>query len=64
LQEINEGAGLMKIYFLKYFCNTSVSKKLISFTAAEGGNYHCEPKARLLREQKVLDALDENVKAK
>ena len=37
-------------------------KKLIPFTATEGGNYHCEPKARLLWEQKVLDALDEYVK--
>jgi hypothetical protein len=33
-------------------------KILIPFTAAEGGNYHCEPKARILWEQKVLDALD------
>jgi hypothetical protein len=33
-------------------------KQLISFTAAEGANYHCEPKARLVWEQKMLDALD------
>lgn len=39
------------------------SKKiLIPFTAAEGGNYHCEPKARILWEQKVLDSLDEVMK--
>jgi len=37
-------------------------KMLIPFTAAEGANYHCEPKARLLWEQKVLDALDAFVK--
>ena len=37
-------------------------KQLISFTAAEGANYHCEPKARLHWEQKVLDTLDEVMK--
>ncbi len=39
------------------------SKKiLVPFTTAEGGNYHCEPKARILWEQKVLDSLDEIMK--
>ncbi len=33
-------------------------KQLIPFTRAEGGNYHCEPKARVLWEQKVIDKLD------
>ncbi len=37
-------------------------KQLISFTAAEGGDFHCEPKARVLWEQKVLDPLDEILK--
>lgn len=35
------------------------TKELIKFTAAEGGNYHCEPKARMLWEQRVFDKLDE-----
>ena len=34
-------------------------KKIINFTAAEGANYHCEPKARLVWEQKLFDALHE-----
>ena len=34
-------------------------KQIIHFTAAEGANYHCEPKARLVWEQKVSDALNE-----
>lgn len=34
-------------------------KQLIHFTAAEGANYHCEPKARLVWEQKMSDALHE-----
>ncbi|MES1220713.1 MAG: alpha/beta fold hydrolase [Bacteroidota bacterium] len=38
-------------------------KELISFTRTEGGNYHCEPKARVLWEQKVLDKLDEVIKS-
>jgi hypothetical protein len=38
-------------------------KQLISFTAAEGANYHCEPKARLVWEQKMLDALDTVMKS-
>jgi pimeloyl-ACP methyl ester carboxylesterase len=37
-------------------------KKLIPFTAAEGGDYHCEPKARVLWEQKVLDSLGAIIK--
>lgn len=37
-------------------------KQLIKFTEEEGGNYHCEPKARILWEQKVLDRLDEILK--
>jgi hypothetical protein len=32
-------------------------KQLINFTAFEGANYHCEPKARLVWEQKVMDSL-------
>ena len=36
-------------------------KRIIAFTAAEGANYHCEPKARLFWEQKVLDTLDQFV---
>lgn len=37
-------------------------KQLISFTRAQGANYHCEPKARVFWEQQVLDRLDEVVK--
>jgi pimeloyl-ACP methyl ester carboxylesterase len=37
-------------------------KQIVTFTAAEGANYHCEPKARLLWEQKMLDALDTVIK--
>ena len=38
-------------------------KQLVSFTRAEGGNYHCEPKSRILWEQKVLDKLDAIIKS-
>ncbi|MBE2228339.1 MAG: alpha/beta fold hydrolase [Ignavibacteria bacterium] len=37
-------------------------KDIIRFTAAEGANYHCEPKAKLLWEQRVFDRLDEIIK--
>jgi hypothetical protein len=33
-------------------------KKLVRFTAAEGANRHCEPKARSLYNQRVFDWLD------
>ncbi|MGS0685546.1 alpha/beta hydrolase family protein [Nakamurella sp. GG22] len=32
--------------------------QLVKFTAAEGANYHCQPLARLLTEQRMLDWLD------
>ena len=38
-------------------------KQLISFAREDGGNYHCEPKARVLWEQKVLDKLDAIIKS-
>jgi hypothetical protein len=36
-------------------------KELVSFTAAEGANSHCEPKARSLRDQRIFDWLDETL---
>jgi dienelactone hydrolase len=36
-------------------------KKLVRFTAAEGADSHCEPKAPALRNQRVLDWLDETL---
>ncbi|NDH19569.1 MAG: dipeptidyl aminopeptidase, partial [Actinobacteria bacterium] len=32
-------------------------KELMSFTAKEGGNWHCEPKAPQLRAQRIFDWL-------
>jgi dienelactone hydrolase len=37
----------------------SANKKLVTFTAAEGADLHCEPKAIGLRNQVVFDWLDE-----
>ncbi|SNS97240.1 hypothetical protein SAMN04488107_4497 [Geodermatophilus saharensis] len=36
-------------------------KRLVRFTAAEGADRHCEPMARALLEQRVLDWLDETL---
>jgi hypothetical protein len=36
-------------------------KQLVRFTAAEGADSHCEPKAPILRNQRVLDWLDETL---
>jgi Esterase FrsA-like len=36
-------------------------KELVSFTAAEGADSHCEPKALGLREQRIFDWLDETL---
>jgi len=36
-------------------------KELVSFTAAEGADSHCEPKARGLRDQRIFDWLDETL---
>jgi dienelactone hydrolase len=36
-------------------------KRLVRFTAAEGADSHCEPKAPALRNQRVLDWLDETI---
>jgi len=36
-------------------------KALVEFTAAEGGDSHCEPKAISLRDQRILDWLDETI---
>ncbi len=36
-------------------------RELVSFTAAEGADSHCEPKARGLREQRIFDWLDETL---
>jgi alpha-beta hydrolase superfamily lysophospholipase len=38
-------------------------KQLMHFTAAEGADSHCEPKAPALRNQRVLDWLDETLKS-
>jgi hypothetical protein len=37
------------------------SKELVPFTAAEGADSHCEPKAHSLREQRIFDWLDETL---
>lgn len=34
-------------------------KEIIRFTAQEGANYHCEPKAKMLWEQRLFDSIDE-----
>ena len=34
------------------------TKKLVSFTAAEGANRHCEPMARSLRDARIYDWLE------
>jgi hypothetical protein len=36
-------------------------KELVSFTAAEGADSHCEPKALSLRDQRIFDWLDETL---
>jgi pimeloyl-ACP methyl ester carboxylesterase len=38
-------------------------KTLLKFTAAEGGDLHCEPKAPGLRSQRIFDWLDQTLKA-
>lgn len=38
-------------------------KELVRFTRAEGANWHCEPVANLLRNQRIFDWLDEQVPA-
>ena len=35
---------------------------VVKFTAAEGANYHCQPLARALTEQRMFDWLDEQLK--
>jgi hypothetical protein len=37
------------------------SKRLVRFTVAEGADRHCEPMARSLLEQRVLDWLDKTL---
>jgi len=37
------------------------AKQLVSFTAAEGADRHCEPMGRSLLEQRVFDWLDETL---
>jgi hypothetical protein len=34
-------------------------REIVPFTAAEGANWHCEPMARSLVDQRVVDRLDE-----
>jgi dienelactone hydrolase len=41
---------------------SSEVKELMPFTAAEGGNWHCEPMAPQLRAQRVFDWLEQVVK--
>ena len=38
-------------------------KRLMPFTASEGGDSHCEPMARSLLEQRMFDWLDETLPA-
>ncbi len=42
-----------------YNMASSANQKLVEFTAAEGADLHCEPKAMGLRNQVVFDWLDE-----
>jgi dienelactone hydrolase len=42
-----------------YNMASSANQKLVEFTAAEGADLHCEPKAIGLRNQVVFDWLDE-----
>lgn len=35
--------------------------EVVTFTAAEGANYHCQPLARLLTEQRMFDWLDSKI---
>jgi hypothetical protein len=37
-------------------------KTSVKFTAAEGGDLHCEPKAPGLRAQRIFDWLDQTLK--
>jgi Prolyl oligopeptidase family len=39
----------------------SSPKELVPFTAAEGADSHCEPKAHSLRDQRIFDWLDETL---
>jgi len=34
---------------------------VVPFTAADGANFHCQPMARLLTDQRVFDWLDERL---
>lgn len=43
----------------KLFDMINAPKELIRFSASEGGNYHCEPKAKMLWEQRLFDKIDE-----
>ncbi len=36
-------------------------KELVSFTASEGADSHCEPKAPGLRDQRIFDWLDDTL---
>jgi hypothetical protein len=36
-------------------------KEIVRFTAAEGANWHCEPPALGLRDQRIFDWLDETL---
>jgi hypothetical protein len=44
---------------LKLYKNLIAPKKLIPFSAAEGGDGHCQMMARSLYHQRVFDWLDE-----
>jgi hypothetical protein len=37
-------------------------KTIEKFTAAEGANWHCEPKGRSLYDQRMLDWLDDTLR--
>jgi hypothetical protein len=39
----------------------SRNKRLVRFTAAEGAESHCEPKALALRDERIFDWLDETL---
>jgi len=46
----------------KLYDALSGPKTLLKFTAAEGADLHCEPKAPGLRAQRIFDWLDQTLK--
>jgi hypothetical protein len=43
------------------FCYHGITKQLVRFTEAEGADWHCEPAAQGLRDERVFDWLEETL---